>query len=71
MFVDIMEVMGARRTQGVRKSIILANVFIGDPDRGRLRHHCIDHRRYPPQGSVRVMGMLFRGAHRQFPELLP
>jgi hypothetical protein len=28
MFVVIMEVMGARRTQGVRKSIILANVFI-------------------------------------------
>ncbi len=29
MFVVIMEVMGARRTQGVRKSIILANVFMG------------------------------------------
>ncbi len=29
MFVVIMEVMGARRTQGVRKAIILANVFLG------------------------------------------
>jgi cytochrome bd-type quinol oxidase subunit 1 len=29
MFVVIMEVMGARRTQGVRKSIILSNVFLG------------------------------------------
>ena len=29
MFVVIMEVMGARRTQGVRKAIILANVFMG------------------------------------------
>lgn len=29
MFVVIMEVMGARRTQGVRKSIILTNVFMG------------------------------------------
>ena len=28
MFVVIMEVMGARRTQGVRKAIILANVFM-------------------------------------------
>ena len=27
MFVVIMEVMGARRTQGVRKAIILSNVF--------------------------------------------
>jgi len=29
MFVVIMEVMGARRTQGVRKAIILSNVFLG------------------------------------------
>ncbi len=29
MFVIIMEVMGARRTQGVRKAIILSNVFLG------------------------------------------
>ncbi|MFQ5673087.1 MAG: hypothetical protein ACE5G9_08330 [Nitrospinales bacterium] len=29
MFVVIMEVMGAPRTQGVRKSIILSNVFLG------------------------------------------
>ena len=29
MFVVIMEVMGARRTQGVRKAIILSNVFMG------------------------------------------
>ena len=29
MFVVIMEVMGARRTQGVRKAVILANVFMG------------------------------------------
>jgi LytS/YehU family sensor histidine kinase len=29
MFVVIMEMMGARRTQGVRQSIILANVFTG------------------------------------------
>ena len=29
MFVVIMEVMGARRTSGVRKSIILSNVFLG------------------------------------------
>jgi len=28
MFVVIMEVMGARRTQGVRKAIILSNVFL-------------------------------------------
>jgi cytochrome bd-type quinol oxidase subunit 1 len=28
MFVVIMEVMGARRTQGVRKAVILANVFM-------------------------------------------
>ncbi|NIQ02853.1 MAG: hypothetical protein GWM98_22885, partial [Nitrospinaceae bacterium] len=29
MFVVIMEVMGARRTQGVRKAIVLSNVFLG------------------------------------------
>ncbi|MEE2987389.1 MAG: hypothetical protein VX667_06340 [Nitrospinota bacterium] len=29
MFVVIMEVMGARRSQGVRKAIILSNVFLG------------------------------------------
>ena len=29
MFVVIMEVMGARRTQGVRKAIIFSNVFLG------------------------------------------
>lgn len=29
MFVVIMEVMGARRTQGVRKAIIVSNVFLG------------------------------------------
>ncbi|MFQ5716228.1 MAG: hypothetical protein ACE5GQ_03925, partial [Nitrospinales bacterium] len=29
MFVVIMEVMGARRTQGVRKAVILSNVFLG------------------------------------------
>ncbi|CCQ91651.1 conserved membrane hypothetical protein, Cytochrome bd-type quinol oxidase subunit 1-like (modular protein) [Nitrospina gracilis 3/211] len=29
MFVVIMEVMGSRRTQGVRKAIILSNVFLG------------------------------------------
>ncbi len=29
MFVVIMEVMGARRTQGVRKAVILSNVFMG------------------------------------------
>jgi len=29
MFVVIMEVMGARRTPGVRKAIILSNVFLG------------------------------------------